>query len=429
MCISILLLTTIFSAPPLLPSDGWRTVFDGATLDGWTTTGGRYDGKAEWTVEEGVLTGREGPGHAGGLIYTERSYRNAEIELEAWISWPFDSGVFMRMRPEVRGAQLTLDYRPGGEVGGIYSEGFFFHNPDAAAKWRRDEWNRVRVRCVGDPMHLSMWLNGELVTDYRIPEGSGAFADSGKIGLQVHGGGVDGGLVRFRDVRVRELPDEAGDYWETDGEGFLKLTAVGEAAGWRSLFNGEDLTGWKAAGAGDGFSARGGVLALLTDGSSPYLATERDYRDFQLRLDFKISPMANSGLFLRAARDGSNPAFSGAEIQILDDFNWEEGTGSKLQPYQFTGGLYGAVAPARQALQPLGEWNTYQVTFRGSRILTVLNGQVLYDVDTHALELKQGAPFAERVPAGFIGLQRHAPGGGVEGEAYAWFRNLYLREL
>ena len=153
-----------------------------------------------------------------------------------------------------------------------------------------------------------------------------------------------------------------------------------------------------------------------------------DYRDFQLRLDFKTTRRANSGLFLRGARDGSNPAYSGCEIQILDDFHWEEDTNSKLQPYQFTGGLYGAVAPGpKDALRPLGEWNTYQVTYQGSRIVTVLNGKVLYDVDT--FELKQGKPFAERAQTGFIGLQRHGPAGALDGDVYAWFRNLYIREL
>ena len=78
-------------------------------------------------------------------------------------------------------------------------------------------------------------------------------------------------------------------------------------------------------------------------------------------------------------------------------------------------------------MRPLGEWNTYQVTYKGSRLVTVLNGKVLYDVDT--LELKQGKSFAERAATGFIGLQRHGPSGKLDGDVYAWFRNLYIREL
>ncbi len=238
------------------------------------------------------------------------------------------------------------------------------------------------------------------------------------------------GRVMFRNVRVRELPPNPGKYWEQAGFGRKSLTAAGEAMGWGSLFNGEDLTGWDAAGDGSGYRVQDGVLEFLTEGGSPYLATEKDYTDFQLRMDFKISAMANSGLFLRAARSGGNPAFSGCEIQILDDFNWEKETGSKLKPYQFSGGLYGSLAPGvTNALKPLGEWNTYFVTYKGSRILTVLNGRILYDVDTFDLKPEQGAPWKDRAPTGFIGLQRHAPGGALEGDAYASFRNLYIREL
>ena len=72
--------------------------------------------------------------------------------------------------------------------------------------------------------------------------------------------------------------------------------------------------------------------------------------------------------------------------------------------------------------------DTYEITYNGTRIITVLNGQVLYDIDTKDVKPKQGAPFTERAPTGFIGLQRHAPS-QVEGRAYAWFRNVYVREL
>lgn len=413
-------------------TDGWVSLFDGESLTGWTTVGGRYDGKASWKVEDGSIVGREGPGRAGGLIYTDEQYADFELELDAWITYPFDSGVFARMVPAARGAQVTLDYRPGGEVGGVYSDGWLLHNPTGEEAWKRDEWNRVRVWCAGEPMVLKAWINGILVTDFRIPDGAGKFAPTGRIGLQVHGGGSapDDAVVKFRDVCVRRLPEGAGQVFTTAKDGSMRLTAAGEAMGWRSLFNGRDLVGWKAAGDGSGYRVRNGLLEFLYAGSSPYLMTERDYKDFHLRMDFRIGSMANSGLYLRSDRKGGNPSFSGAEIQILDDFNWEAKTNSTLTPYQFTGGLYGAQAPGRKdALRPLGEWNTYEVVYRGSRLAVFLNGRVLYDIDTHALEPSQGAAFAERIKQGFIGMQRHAPGGEAVGDSYAAFRNLYLREL
>lgn len=416
---------------PAGAGDGWVSLFDGATLAGWTPVGGPYDGHARWTVEDGAIVGREGENHAGGLLYTEASYGDHEVECDAWVSYPFDSGVFVRMLTGQRGIQATLDYRDGGEIAGIYSNGYLFHNTAAKARWRRGEWNRVRVRCVGSPPHVIVWLNGERVTDFQVPEGLGTFAPRGRIGLQVHGDRADpvGSKVMFKDLRVRELPEGAGTYFVRDEAGFLHLTAAGEANGWRALFNGRDLVGWHTPEGAEGYRVQDGTLELLKHGRSPHIATDRDYRDFQLRLDFKTARLANSGLFLRAARDDANPAFSGCEVQILDDHNWEAAKGA-LKPWQFTGGIYGAVAPgAKGALKPIGEWNTYELTVVGPRMMCALNGKILWDVDTSTVTPEEGKPFVERAPTGFIGLQRHADPRDVEGDAFAWFRNVYLREL
>src|SRR5262249_46381493 len=152
--------------------------------------------------------------------------------------------------------------------------------------------------------------------------------------------------------------------------------------------------------------AADGVLHVPSSGGGT-LRTRADFRDFDLRLDFRTQRLANSGVFLRADRAGGNPAFSGCEVQILDDFNWEAASGSALRPWQFCGSLYGSVPPARRdALRPIGAWNTFEIHCQGSRLSTRLNGVLLYDVDTSALQPEEGPPFAQRAAAGFIGLQR-----------------------
>ncbi len=418
-----LLATACQSPKPAL----WRTVFNGENLDGWVTQGGRHDGNADWQVEDGAIIGREGPNHSGGLIYTEQSYSDFEIEFDAFITYPFDSGVFCRMSPHAKGPQITLDYHPTGEVGGVFAGGWYQHNSTGRDRYLRDEWNHFRVRCTGDPIHLEAWMNGELLTDYTFPEGTTGFAKSGLIGLQVHGGRDDpeGSHAKFKNIRVLNLDD-----FDRAKNGALVLTPTGAAKGWLPLFNSVDYRGWERDGSGRGFAIREAELVFLAKGDSDHIVTTKDYEDFELRLEFKLSKMANSGLFLRGTRDGANPAYSGCEIQILDDFNYEEVSGNTLKDWQFTGSLYGAVAPAVAAMRPLGEWNTYEVRFEGSRLVTRLNGVELYDVDTQAedFEVIQGPPFAERAEAGFIGLQRHAPA-EVEGEAYAWYRNIWIREL
>ena len=236
---------------PSPAAEGWRSLFDGTSLEGWTETGGPYDGDADWTVEDGVIVGREAEGARGGLLYTESMHQDFEFECDVRITAPFDSGIFVRMAPGQRGAQFTLDDRPGGEICGIYSNGWLFHESGGDAAWRSDTWCHVKVRCQGDPMHLMAWIDGAKVLDYRIPEGIDDFASTGRIGIQVHGGMNDppDAAVRFRNLRVRDLAP-AEEFVEGES-GAVSLTPVGVANGWEPLFNGEDLTGWRVPGGPD----------------------------------------------------------------------------------------------------------------------------------------------------------------------------------
>ena len=161
--VASVLALAVLAAPVVLnemaTDDGWVPLFDGKTLHGWTNRGGPQVGDATWSVEDGVLVGRQGPNGEGGLLYTTAFYRNFEVELEAKIDYPFDSGVFVRMAYGQKGAQVTLDYRPDGEIGGIYCGGWYWHAPHGMHDCH-DGWNHVRVRCVGTPMTITSWING-----------------------------------------------------------------------------------------------------------------------------------------------------------------------------------------------------------------------------------------------------------------------------
>ena len=406
----------------------YRSIFDGATLEGWTTVGGRYDGKALWVVEDGAIVGRVGPNKAGGLIYTTQAWHSYDVKLRTRIDWPFDSGVFVRMAKDGKGAQVTLDWREDGETGGIYSDGWLQHNEGGASKFKKDEWNDVRVRCTGRDLRLEFWLNGEKLTDYRLPKGSEGYAPTGLLGLQVHGGlEPEDHAARFEGIELRELPVFDLAEFDGDDDGFLTPR---KDTGWISLLD-ADLSAWKPHGGdGKGFDCDGRILRLKTAGSAGELRTSDEFQDFVLRLDFKILRRANSGVFLRGDDARGDSAYSGCEIQVLDDHFWEVDTKTRLKAWQFSGSLYGSVPAGHPgALYPLGCWNTYEIRYQGSRIRCELNGVELYDVDTFELKPEQGAPFEERAEKGFIGLQRHAPAGEIDGDSYAWYRNVYVKRL
>jgi hypothetical protein len=165
-----------------------------------------------WRVEDGVIVGRQAPPGNGGLLVTDRSYRDVEVTLETANDWGMDSGLFLRTTPEGAAYQVMIDLYPGGTVGGIWGEQlspmldvrrFVFGETPAGSRWR-EGWNELRARIVGDPPRISTWLNGSLVVDWQ--DDSRRLPPSGAISLQIHGGEAHGsGAVRFRNIRIVPL--------------------------------------------------------------------------------------------------------------------------------------------------------------------------------------------------------------------------------
>jgi hypothetical protein len=188
--------------------------------------------------------------------------------------------------------------------------------------------------------------------------------------------------------------------------------------GFVSLFNGKDLTGWKVhGGKKESWAVDKGIL-YVNKGGGGWLMTEKEYSDFELRLDFKVPKGGNSGVALRSPLKG-NPAYAGMEIQILDD------AGHKgLQKYQHTGSIYGVVPSSKQPTKPIGEWNNYRIVCKGRQVSITLNDEKI--VDANLDDYKEKTPDGQKHPGllrdkGHIGLQEH--GGRVE------FRNLFLKVL
>jgi hypothetical protein len=136
-----------------------------------------------------------------------------------------------------------------------------------------------------------------------------------------------------------------------------------------------------------------------------WLMCEKEFGDFVLEFEFKLGPLGNSGLALRAPMKG-DPAFDGIELQMAD---YRYNTSAKDS--ELTGGLYRAVAPKKQVYKPT-EWNRYEVTLDGNKLRVVLNGEVIHDLDLAEQELvvqrhdgTDVLPIKDRPRRGHIGFQ------------------------
>jgi hypothetical protein len=205
--------------------------------------------------------------------------------------------------------------------------------------------------------------------------------------------------------------------------------------GFTQLFNGKDLTGWvygrRASGvenkSGKGYQVENGVLfTTREDGGNLY--TEKEYADFVLRFDFKLTENANNGIGIRAPLVG-DAAYVGIEIQVLDDGGSQY---TKLQPAQYHGSIYHMFPAKRGHQKPVGEWNSEEITVKGRQITVKLNGVTitegnLDDVKDPALLSKHrdlSKPEGSRGIAntkGHIGFLGHG--------AHVEFRNIRIKEL
>jgi hypothetical protein len=192
--------------------------------------------------------------------------------------------------------------------------------------------------------------------------------------------------------------------------------AAYEELGFQSIFDGLTLNGW--TGATKGYVAENGVLVCLKKGGG-VLRTEKIYKDFIFRFEFKNEPAGNNGIGIRIPEKG-HASLDGMEIQILDD---TAPVYKNLQPYQFHGSVYGVVPARRGCLKPNGQWNSEEIRIQGSKIRVTVNGMVIVDADLSTIQEPmdhRNHPGLKRTE-GYLAFLGH--GSRVE------FRNLRVKEL
>jgi len=207
---------------------------------------------------------------------------------------------------------------------------------------------------------------------------------------------------------------------------------------WTALFNGENLEGWHSYGTKnsyDGWTAKDGILSFdytLKKGvKSSSLVTNKEYTNFELSLDWKISKEGNSGIFWGVIEDDKyeHPYHTGPEIQILDD-NWTayvEGRGAINR----AGSLYGLLPPLKIVSKPAEEWNHYLLHINHLKNVGYLefNNTEILRFPVHGVEWEEmisKSSFSKlsnfgKAKTGHISLQDH--GGKVS------FKNIKIRTL
>ncbi len=368
--LAALLLATASSLLLAEEPTGPRTImFDGRSLQGWQVTG------CQAGVEDGKLVIQEGD----GLVRTDHRYRDFVLELsyKPRRVEKYDAGVYIRSELPVEGKpwpdKHQINLKQGDELNLIG-----FQQGRSSGLVKPGEWNRFKLTVIGENAEM-------IINDRPAWKVSGIKEREGYIGIQVEVPG--GGQFEFKDIAITEL-----DY--------------------APLFNGRDLAGWEGAGKDAAMCWRvANGLLECTGEQGPWLRSDKEYDDYNLRLAYKLKAGGNSGVFIRVPKDGNHHGDqSGIEVQVLDDSAERY---AQLKPYQYTGSLYAIVAADPRVARPAGEWNTLEIDCRGTSYRVVHNGMRV--IETNADEHPE---LAQRLTNGFLGLQNHSE--------QVWFRDLRI---
>ncbi len=245
---------------------GFINLFDGKTLSGWHTNEQKigHGTGGHWQVENGVITGEQDPPGSGngGMLMTDKKYRDFELSIDLCPDWGIDSGVFLRTNEQGECYQVYVDYHDNGLIGSISTEraggkprminrpffingikdsegnltgfetqpdgrgeiawgpGYLSYNctPEQWKKaWKIGKWNNLRIRCVGKNPKITTWINGTKIAEFdgatsrnpqnRKEELAQLLGGEGYIALQVHGGKgwPAGAKCRWKNIRIKPL--------------------------------------------------------------------------------------------------------------------------------------------------------------------------------------------------------------------------------
>ncbi|RIA46948.1 uncharacterized protein DUF1080 [Hephaestia caeni] len=428
----------------------WQDVTPRADLAGWHRAGG----DAIFDVQNGEVIGRAVPGTPNSWLVSDTQYGDFILEYDAKTDPVLNSGMMIRgqSRPDYRngvvhGYQAEIDPTVRRWSAGLYDEQrrqwlyTLTRNVAAQEAFRSDDWNHYRVEAIGN--RLRTWINGVPAADIADDTDARGF-----IALQVHSISDDLAArkpeVRFRNIRIiTETPKRfALPENSVAQHGWLsnRLSDVERRAGWKLLWDGKTRTGWrgvKTAGFPDSsWAIRDGTLTA-TGAKHDDIVTSGAYRNFELSVDFRLSPGANSGIkyLLDPQRLQAGEGY-GLEYQLLDDQlhpdakKGRDGNRTLASLYDLipASNLADPRRPGKR-INPPGEWNRAVIIVQGKHVEHWLNGFKMVEYERGSPEFRAlvaqskyaGTPgFGEGDQAPIL-LQDH--GGVVD------FRSIKLREF
>lgn len=431
---------------------GWRSLFDGKSMKGWT----QVTGTARYFVEDKMVVGVSVMNSPNSFLASNELYGDFILELEFKLQdSTINSGIQFRSqfdatRNNGKGVLYGYQYEMEGSsrdwAAGIYDEsrrGWLYtpsFNPQAAGTYKANQFNKVRIECKGQT--VVTWLNGKpisvLVDTATTP---------GHIALQVHSIGNEsqaGKKIWWRNIRINTsnvqltpLPYPVYVVNTIPNH----LSEIEQAQGSALLFDGQSSAGWKGAYK-PGFPEKGwviqdGILKVLkSDGGESTnggdIVTVNKYKAFDLSFEFKLTEGANSGVKYFVTLSENNPGSAiGLEYQLLDDAKHPDAKQGR-DGNRTLASLYDLMTAAKQPrfVRPIGQWNQGRVVvYPDNRVEHYLNGVKVLEYVRGSADFRNLVAISKykvwqnfgEAPEGHILLQDH----GDE----VHFRSIKIRNL
>lgn len=381
----------------------WISLIEGNTLNGWNIKGG----KATYVNEDGVITGTTIKNSPNTFLTTNEHYGDFILELDYLVDSTMNSGIQIRSNSFpyyrdgiVHGYQIEIDPSKRAWSAGIYDEkrrkwlNTLEDNPEAQKAFKQNDWNHYRIEAIGDT--LKTWINN-VPASYLIDDKTA----SGFIGLQVHsihGNQKEGTTISWKNVKI--LTEDLDKYsTATPLKPIItknQLTIDESKSGWKMLWDGKTTNGWRGAKLDKfpehGWEIKDGELIVLSSGGAESAAggdivTEELYGDFELKVDFKLTAGANSGIkYYVDTNLNKGPGSSiGLEYQILDDALHPDAKLGSHEGSRTVCSLYDLIqASPEKPINAIGEWNSAYIISKDNHVEHWVN-------DMKVLEYERGS--------------------------------------